>query len=149
MFQISSHSQSRLIRILLKFLKFALVGASGTVVNMAVFSVFYGFFYTPPWGASLAGFTIAVTFNYIINALWTFRAQTGIYSFITYFFGNTGGLVINLVVLQAVLFQAGHLPAAGYIAQAAGIAAGMVFNFLAASFIFRKESTQKSSQIPG
>ena len=56
--------------------KFCVVGASGYVVNLAVFAllVSWGHHYTV---AAACSFLVAVTNNYTWNRLWTFRGQRG------------------------------------------------------------------------
>jgi putative flippase GtrA len=57
--------------------KFSVVGATGYVINLAVYTVLLraaGFHYTL---AATCSFAVAVTNNYIWNRLWTFHAQRG------------------------------------------------------------------------
>jgi putative flippase GtrA len=57
--------------------KFAAVGASGYVVNLAVYTALLrgaGWHYAY---AATVSFLVAVTNNYLWNRLWTFRAQRG------------------------------------------------------------------------
>ena len=60
----------------LQLLKFCVVGASGFVVNLAVFStlVWAGVHYVP---AAVCSFLVAVTSNYTWNRVWTFRNRRG------------------------------------------------------------------------
>jgi putative flippase GtrA len=56
--------------------KFAVVGASGAVINIVVFRTLVrnGLHYL---AAGTCSFLVAVTSNYIWNRLWTFREQRG------------------------------------------------------------------------
>jgi putative flippase GtrA len=57
--------------------KFSLVGASGYVVNLAVYTALLrgaGFHYAL---AATCSFAVAVTNNYLWNRLWTFHAERG------------------------------------------------------------------------
>jgi putative flippase GtrA len=57
--------------------KFSLVGASGYVINLVVYTALLrgaGFHYT---AAATCSFVVAVTNNYVWNRLWTFHAQRG------------------------------------------------------------------------
>ena len=57
--------------------KFAVVGATGYVINLAVYTALLrgaGFHYT---AAATCSFVVAVTNNYTWNRLWTFRDQRG------------------------------------------------------------------------
>jgi dolichol-phosphate mannosyltransferase len=59
-----------------EFVRFCLVGASGFVVNLAVYSglLHAGLHYLP---AAACSFLLAFTNNYTLNRLWTFRQQRG------------------------------------------------------------------------
>jgi putative flippase GtrA len=57
--------------------KFSVVGATGYVINLAVYTALLrgaGFHYV---AAATCSFLVAVTNNYIWNRLWTFHAQRG------------------------------------------------------------------------
>jgi putative flippase GtrA len=55
--------------------KFSAVGASGYVINLAVYTALLpGFHYA---AAATCSFLVAVTNNYIWNRLWTFHDQRG------------------------------------------------------------------------
>jgi dolichol-phosphate mannosyltransferase len=57
--------------------KFCVVGASGYVVNLAVYAALLkgaGFHYAP---AATCSFLVAASSNYTLNRLWTFRAERG------------------------------------------------------------------------
>ena len=57
--------------------KFCVVGASGYVVNLAVYAALLkgaGLHYAP---AATCSFLVAATSNYTLNRHWTFRAQRG------------------------------------------------------------------------
>ena len=61
----------------LQLAKFAAVGASGYVVNLAVYTALLrgaGWHYIP---AATCSFVVAVTNNYTWNRVWTFRRQRG------------------------------------------------------------------------
>jgi putative flippase GtrA len=60
-----------------QLVKFCVVGGTGYVVNLAVFTVLVtalDIHYIP---AAVGSFLVAVTNNYTWNRLWTFRAQRG------------------------------------------------------------------------
>jgi putative flippase GtrA len=57
--------------------KFSIVGVSGYILNLTVYTVLLkvaGFHYT---AAATCSFVVAVTNNYTWNRLWTFHAQRG------------------------------------------------------------------------
>ena len=109
--------------------KFCAVGASGYVVNLAVFATLVhgvGLHYGV---AAACSFLVAVSNNYAWNRLWTFRARAGRMAvqaprFLTV---SLGALALNLVVLTALVAGGlGRVPA-----QAAAIAAVAPASFLA------------------
>ena len=60
-----------------QFLKFAVVGASGTVINLGLVYLFYD---TLSWNEYLAitiGFVVSVLTNFILNDIWTFNPRFG------------------------------------------------------------------------
>ncbi len=88
--------------------KFCAVGASGYVVNLAVYTALLrgaGIHYVP---AAIGSFLVAVANNYAWNRLWTFRGQRGsvAYQGIRFFVVSTIALGANLLVLH-LLVQAG------------------------------------------
>jgi dolichol-phosphate mannosyltransferase len=88
--------------------KFCTVGASGYVVNLAVYTLLLrglGLHYLP---AAICSFLVAVTNNYTWNRLWTFRGQRGhvAYQGLRFLVVSTGALLANLAVL-ALLVAAG------------------------------------------
>jgi len=85
--------------------KFLVVGASGYVVNLVVFSVLVkgpGLHYL---AAATVSFLFAVSNNYLWNRLWTFRGQRGrvAYQGMRFFAVAVASLGANLLVLQALI----------------------------------------------
>jgi putative flippase GtrA len=88
-----------------QLVQFCIVGASGYVVNLLVFSILVlglGVHYIP---AAVCSFLVAVTNNYTWNRLWTFRAQRGhvAYQGMRFFVVSTLALGANLVVLHGLV----------------------------------------------
>jgi len=91
-----------------QLVKFCVVGASGYVVNLGVYTLLLeatGLHYVP---AAIGSFVVAVTNNYVWNRVWTFRGQRGhvVYQGLRFLVVSTIALAANLVVLHA-LVQAG------------------------------------------
>jgi putative flippase GtrA len=91
-----------------QLVKFCVVGASGYVVNLIVYTLLLeaaGLHYVP---AAIGSFLVAVTNNYASNRLWTFRGQRGHFVFqgLRFLVVSTIALGANLLVLHA-LVQAG------------------------------------------
>lgn len=109
--------------------KFCVVGASGYVINLAVYTALLkgaGWHYA---AAATASFLVAVTNNYIWNRLWTFRHQRGhiAYQGLRFLLVSSVALAANLVFL-AILVGIGvpKIPA-----QAIAIALVTPWNFVA------------------
>ena len=108
--------------------KFGFVGASGYLINLAVFAVLVeaaGFHHAV---GAVGAFCVAVSSNFYWNRHWTFRASEGHAGFqaARFFTVSLVGLVLNLAILEA-LIGAGldALPA-----QAIAVAAVMPVNFV-------------------
>lgn len=112
-----------------QLLRFTAVGASGYVVNLAVFALA-----TIPLGldhrvAALVAFLVAVTNNFLWNRHWTFDARAGHAGHQAWRFllVSCGAFLVNLALLELLVIVAGlpELPA-----QAIAVAAATPCNFL-------------------
>ena len=85
--------------------KFCTVGATGYVVNLAVFSALLLWADWHHLLAATVSFLVAVTNNYTWNRLWTFRGQRGhvAYQGMRFFVVALCALAANLVVLAALV----------------------------------------------
>jgi len=88
-----------------ELVKFCVVGASGYVVNLAVYTLLLegaGFHYVP---AAIGSFLVAVTNNYVWNRTWTFRHQRGhlVLQGMRFLVVSTLALGANLVVLHLLV----------------------------------------------
>ena len=111
----------------LQLAKFCAVGASGYVVNLAVYAllVHSGWHYSV---AAACSFLVAVTNNYTWNRLWTFRGQRGHIAYQGLRF-----LVVALIALAANELILAALVSAGVgkvIAQAIAIMLVTPVNFV-------------------
>jgi putative flippase GtrA len=112
----------------LQLLKFGLVGASGYVVNLAVFSALLsrgGFDFR---AAAVGSFLVAVSNNYLWNRLWTFREHRGniAYQGLRFLTVSAAVLGANVGLLSLlVLLGASEFPA-----QAAAIVLVTPLSFL-------------------
>ena len=91
-----------------QLVKFCLVGATGYVVNLAVYTLLLegaGFHYLT---AAIGSFLVAVTNNYLWNRAWTFRGQRGhlVLQGARFLIVSTLALGANLLVLH-LLVRAG------------------------------------------
>ena len=108
--------------------KFCTIGASGYVVNLAVYATLLAFdvHYLL---AAVCSFVVAVTNNYVWNRVWTFRRQRGhlVFQGFRFLLVSTIALAANLVFLSVlVAFGVPKLPA-----QAIAIALVTPWNFVA------------------
>ncbi len=90
----------------LQLLKFCAVGATGYVVNLAVFATLVEGFDVHYRPAAVVSFLVAVTNNYTWNRLWTFRGQRGhvAYQGMRFLVVSTIALGANLLVLSALVW---------------------------------------------
>ena len=113
----------------LQLIQFGLVGASGYIVNLAVFAAVVGPLGIHHIAAAILAFCVAVMNNFWWNRHWTFDdAKHGHAGFqaARFFTVSVLALVINLIVLELLVRGGmGDLPA-----QAIAVAVAMPFNFV-------------------
>jgi dolichol-phosphate mannosyltransferase len=85
--------------------KFCVVGGSGYVVNLVVYTLLLrgaGLHYA---AAAIGSFLVAVTNNYLWNRLWTFRDARGhvVFQGLRFFVVSLFALCANLVVLHVLI----------------------------------------------
>lgn len=124
------------------FLRFALVGAAGFVVNEA--ALWIGLHPPLHLGKDAAwffAFAPAVTFTWWGNRTFTFRehassgARAMLHEWVRFVATNSFGALINLAVYELLIHLTGADP---LLALACGVLAGMVFNFtLSKRLVFR------------
>jgi dolichol-phosphate mannosyltransferase len=112
-----------------QLLKFGLVGASGYVINLAVFALLSGSFGIYHLIAALGAFCVAVTSNFLWNRYWTFGPGDGPAHFqaARFFAVSLAALGLNLAVLEVLVASGG---VGELTAQAIAVAVAMPFNFL-------------------
>jgi dolichol-phosphate mannosyltransferase len=111
-----------------QLLRFCVVGASGYLVNLLVFSLLV---HAADWhyiAAGVGAFVVAWTNNFVLNKFWTFQRHglSAVQQGTRYLAVSLVALGLNLIVLE-VLVSAGspEVPA-----QAIAIASVMPVNFL-------------------
>lgn len=109
--------------------KFCTVGATGYVINLAVFALLVHRADIHYIGAAVCSFLVAVTSNYTWNRLWTFRHARGhvAYQGLRFLVVSTVALAANLLFLTGLV--ALGLPKVP--AQAIAIALVTPWNFVA------------------
>lgn len=109
--------------------KFALVGASGVVVNTGLLYVLHGLAGWSLIPASVLAVEAAIVNNFLWNDVWTFSGRDkASYRFIRFNLVSLGGLVVNTVALALIVALTGvHY----LIANLFAIGAAMAWNFSA------------------
>lgn len=112
-----------------QLVRFSVVGGTGYVINLAVYSLLValaGLHYIP---AAVLAFCVAVTNNFLLNRHWTFRATDGSAAFQAprFFIVSLIALAFNLVVLELLVGVVGiqKIPA-----QAVAVLAATPLNFV-------------------
>jgi len=92
-----------------QLVRFAAVGASGYVVNLAVFTVCVHGFSLDYRLAAFFAFLVAVTNNFVWNRHWTFDARDGHagHQSLKFFLVSVAAFVFNLIALQILVEVAG------------------------------------------
>jgi dolichol-phosphate mannosyltransferase len=113
----------------MQLLKFGLVGCSGYLINLAVFTLLADNLGLHHLSAALGAFCVAVANNFLWNRHWTFEPGDGHAGFqaARFFAVSVAALLINLAVLEALVSGASMGDLA---AQAIAVAVAMPFNFL-------------------
>jgi dolichol-phosphate mannosyltransferase len=109
--------------------KFALVGGSGYVINLGVFTLLGDDVGVAHQVAAVAAFAVAVVNNFLWNRYWTFRSGDLPAGFqaARFFAVSLASLALNLAVLE-LIWRAGVV--APITAQAIAVAVATPFNFL-------------------
>jgi dolichol-phosphate mannosyltransferase len=121
-----------------QFIRFCITGGLGTVTNLVIFFIFADTFGMPEIPVSIGCFLISDTQNYIMNHKWSFARNTrqtalSVKKWLAFLGSSLAGLAVNILVMTAVLSY--FTPPFKFIAQAYGILAGMVINFITSKFI--------------
>jgi putative flippase GtrA len=113
----------------LQLVRFATVGASGYVVNLATFALALHVLGIDYRVAAVLAFLVALTNNFTWNRMWTFRARDGHAGFqaARFFVVSVVAFGLSFAVLQLLVDGAGLAKVAS---QAVAIIAATPLNFL-------------------
>ncbi len=116
--------------ILLKFIKFGIVGASGMVVDFSLTYLFKEIFKIQKYIANGIGFTVAATTNFFLNRIWTFESNDPemTIQYLKFFFISFIGLGINTLFLYILVSKYGKK---FYLSKLVAIMVVMLWNFTA------------------
>ena len=86
---------------LLKFLKFGVVGLSGLLIDFSTTYFFKEIIKLHRYFASSIGFVVAATSNYLLNRIWTFHSSNPhiVYEYSSFLLISFFGLLINNLFL--------------------------------------------------
>jgi dolichol-phosphate mannosyltransferase len=112
-----------------QFVRFGLVGASGYVVNLAVFALVVHGFGISYLFAAVVAFLVSIASNFWWNRHWTFAARDGHAGFqaARFLLVSVGAFAVSYVLLVVLVERAGL---AKVPAQALAIVAATPLNFL-------------------
>jgi putative flippase GtrA len=122
-----------------RFLRFALVGAAGFVVNEAALALALKLLHLNAYAGGVFSFAVAVTFTWWGNRMLTFRdrAASGagpmLKEWAIFVAANGLGFLVNFAIYAGLIGLAPAPLNNPFLALAAGTIAGLVFNFTASS----------------
>ncbi len=115
---------------ILRFLRFAIVGGSGVLVNMAALWLLHIYFGFNLGRSSVLAITLAIVNNFLWNNFWTFRVSHILARRVAQFATiSLVGMAINVTVLKGLVHYGSHPLAANFV----GILVATAWNFLANS----------------
>jgi putative flippase GtrA len=115
---------------LLRFLRFAVVGGSGVLINMVVLWLLHDKVGLPLTRSSVAAISLAIMNNFLWNNFWTFKATTiQTRRFAQFVIISLIGMAINLAILNILFAFDMHYA----LANLAGIMVATAWNFFANS----------------
>tara|TARA_X000000950_G_scaffold283995_1_gene386128 strand:- start:5494 stop:5889 length:396 start_codon:yes stop_codon:yes gene_type:complete len=124
-----------------QYLQFNIVGSSGLVINLVIFSVFNSILNFSINTSAVTAFFFSNCNNYYFNNRWTFKSEFvenkfKFSQFFTYLSSCLVGLAVNIITLNVFVILADVKYV--LIGQFLGILSGSLFNFfLAKYFVFK------------
>ena len=126
------------------FIRFALVGGAGYLVNAAMLALGSHWLHLPVEAALAFAIFVAMCFTWVGNRYLTFadRRAHGLRGmaeeWLRFVGANLLGAIANYAVAVALVHAGPGLLANKYVAQAVGVLAGLVFNFtLSRKLVFK------------
>lgn len=118
---------------MLKFLKFCVVGVSGTAIDFGLTWLCKEILKIPKILANAIGFVVAATNNYILNRIWTWGStsdQVGV-EYVKFFTVSLIGLGLNTLILY--IFNE-KIKLNFYVSKVIATGVVMLWNFFANNF---------------
>jgi putative flippase GtrA len=104
-----------------RFIRFAIVGSIGAVIDISIFNVLSSFLKVPALTAQAFSFSIAVISNFIWNRYWTYpdsRNKAVIGQLVQFIFVSLIGLAVRTLIFdqleQALIWSAAHMLPSGF-----------------------------------
>jgi putative flippase GtrA len=128
-----------------RFIRFALVGSAGFVVNEIALAGALGLLHVDKHIAWFVAFPVAVTFTWWGNRTFTFHdvsARKGLFrEWLTFLVANSLGAGANLATYSVLITFVAPPMGDPLVANAAGTLVGLLFNFVTSQrFVFRDRS---------
>jgi putative flippase GtrA len=113
-----------------KFLKFAVVGTSGVLVDFSITYLAKEKLGIQKYVANAMGFSVAATTNFFLNRIWTFQSNDPqvVQQWVKFFVIAVIGLGLNTIMIWYAHQRKGHN---FYLAKAVAIVLVMIWNFIA------------------
>jgi putative flippase GtrA len=134
-----------------RFLRFAVIGSCGFVVDEGVLALMHSVAGLDPFSARIFSILTAMTFTWWGNRNLTFRehAAAGMRGIATewlrFMMANIVGAVVNYATYAALVRFAPAPLNNAYLAAAGGVAVGLIFNFtLSKKFVFRPKDVNRA-----
>lgn len=110
-----------------RIIKFAIVGGTGTVINMLVLYLLYRWVGLPLAAASMLAVELAAICNYLFHDSWTFAARVPSFQrFLKFNAASLLGLALNVFIVWCFARLGLYFLAANLL----GIAAGFTLNYM-------------------
>jgi putative flippase GtrA len=119
---------------LLKFLKFGFVGVTGMAVDFGVTYACKEWLKIQKYIANSIGFTLAASWNYVFNRIWTFHSSDPNIAreYTSFLIVSLIGLAINNFILWLIITR---LKLNFYLAKLFAIGVTLIWNFFANNYI--------------
>jgi putative flippase GtrA len=124
-----------------QFLRFALIGAAGFVVDSAALMAAITFGGLDRYTARLVSWFVAATFTWACNRRFTFSdTRPPLRQWLAFLAANAVGGAVNYAVYAALVTAIDTFARQPVLGVAAGAVAGLFFNFVASKWVvFRRE----------
>lgn len=139
-----------------EFVRFAIAGSIGFGVDLLVLLILVDVFGVPPLLAKAGSFSVALPTTWLINRAWTFRRRfdaprkLSLQEFGAYLAVQLTGASVNYATFAVVLLTSGLTgQVVLVVATAAGVLAGMSFNFAGNKWVvFRRGPGSRRTSAP-